>query len=87
MERYLVGGAKGVDQEWLDNINAERQKEQAGPISYEIFEIIMDKLEKEWFNLVRLVLPDGGLGSYRVDQTYTPACITFTGRRLKVRDM
>jgi NuA3 HAT complex component NTO1 len=48
-----VNGTEGVDQEWLDTINAERQKEQAGAISYEIFEIIMDKLEKEWFNLVR----------------------------------
>jgi NuA3 HAT complex component NTO1 len=46
-----------VDQEWLDTINAERQKEQAGAISYEIFEIIMDKLEKEWFNLVRVLSP------------------------------
>jgi NuA3 HAT complex component NTO1 len=33
-------------------INAERKKEQSGPVSYEMFEIIMDKLEKEWFNLV-----------------------------------
>lgn len=41
-----------ADQEWLDAVNAERQKEQMGAISYEIFEIIMDKLEKEWFNLV-----------------------------------
>jgi len=24
------------------------------PVSYEIFEIIMDKIEKEWFDLVRL---------------------------------
>lgn len=41
-----------VDQEWLDSINAERRKDQSGPISYEAFEIIMDKLEKEWFDLV-----------------------------------
>lgn len=44
--------ADRTDQEWLDSVNAERQKEQAGAISYEMFEIIMDKLEKEWFNLV-----------------------------------
>lgn len=87
MKRQLVGGANGVDQEWLDNINAERQKEQAGPISYEIFEIIMDKLEKEWFNLVRVSSRYVGLDSFGVDQTYTPACITLTGRRLKVCDM
>jgi NuA3 HAT complex component NTO1 len=41
------------DQEWLDTVNAERKKDQSGPISYEVFEIIMDKLEKEWFSLVR----------------------------------
>lgn len=41
-----------VDQEWLDAVNAERKKDQSGPVSYEAFEIIIDKLEKEWFNLV-----------------------------------
>jgi len=41
-----------IDQEWLDAINNERKKEQSGPISHEVFEIIMDKLEKEWFDLV-----------------------------------
>jgi NuA3 HAT complex component NTO1 len=53
--RYLgvIGISWSLDQEWLDSVNAERQKEQSGPISYEVFEIIMDKLEKEWFNLVR----------------------------------
>lgn len=45
-----------VDKEWLDVVNAERKKDQSGPISYEIFEIIMDKLEKEWFNLVGPIL-------------------------------
>ena len=40
------------DQEWLDAVNAERKKEQLNPISYEIFEIIIDRLEKEWFDLV-----------------------------------
>lgn len=44
--------ANPPDQEWLDAINAERKKDQSGPVSYEAFEIIMDKLEKEWFNLV-----------------------------------
>ena len=39
--------------EWLDNLNAERKKEQADRISYETFEIIMDRLEKDWFDLVR----------------------------------
>ena len=39
--------------EWLDNMNAERKKEQADRVSYEAFEIIMDRLEKDWFDLVR----------------------------------
>jgi NuA3 HAT complex component NTO1 len=41
-----------VDQAWVDAINAERKKDQSGPITYETFEVVMDKLEKEWFNLV-----------------------------------
>ncbi|OCF39768.1 hypothetical protein I317_06430 [Kwoniella heveanensis CBS 569] len=43
------------DQEWLDVINMERKKDQSGAISYELFEIIMDKLEKEWFNLSKKI--------------------------------
>ncbi|KAF9073228.1 hypothetical protein BDP27DRAFT_1381784 [Rhodocollybia butyracea] len=41
------------DKEWLDNLNAERRKEQVDKISYETFEIIMDRLEKEWFDLTK----------------------------------
>jgi hypothetical protein len=40
-----------ADQIWLDTINAERKKEGLDMITYEFFEIIMDKLEKEWFDL------------------------------------
>ena len=39
--------------EWLDSMNAERKKEQADRVSCEVFEIIMDRLEKDWFDLVR----------------------------------
>ena len=46
-----------TDQAWLDAINVERTRDQSGPISYEVFEIIMDKLEKEWFELVRPSAP------------------------------
>lgn len=42
------------DQEWLDAMNAERRKEQLDQVTYETFEIIMDRLEKEWFELVSL---------------------------------
>lgn len=43
---------RAIDQAWLETVNAERKKDQSGAITYEVFEIIMDKLEKEWFNLV-----------------------------------
>ncbi|KAJ6545966.1 hypothetical protein B0H10DRAFT_1852773, partial [Mycena sp. CBHHK59/15] len=36
----------------LDAVNAERQKKQLDEISYEVFEVMIDCLEKEWFNLV-----------------------------------
>lgn len=40
------------DKEWLDALNLERRKNQLDPLSYEAFEIIIDRLEKEWFDLV-----------------------------------
>lgn len=42
------------DKSWLDALNAERKKEQVDTVSYETFEVMMDRLEKEWFDLVRL---------------------------------
>lgn len=45
-----------LDHEWLDAVNADRKKEQLDKVSYETFEIIMDRLEKEWFDLVSLLL-------------------------------
>ncbi|KAK7020204.1 hypothetical protein VNI00_017817 [Paramarasmius palmivorus] len=41
------------DKEWLDTLNADRKKDQLGTISYELFEIVMDRLEKEWFDLTK----------------------------------
>jgi len=41
------------DKAWLDALNVERKKEHLNTVSYEAFEIIMDRLEKEWFDLVR----------------------------------
>lgn len=43
------------DKEWLDALNADRKKDQLDLISYELFEIIIDRLEKEWFDLMRRV--------------------------------
>ncbi|KAF8475395.1 PHD-zinc-finger like domain-containing protein [Russula ochroleuca] len=52
------------DQEWLDALNAERKKEQLDKISYEAFEIVMDRLEKEWFDLTKNIpKPDLALPS------------------------
>ena len=42
------------DQEWLDVVNNERKHDQLNKISYETFEIIMDRLEKEWFDLASI---------------------------------
>ena len=43
-----------VDRAWLDQINTERRKEGLDIVSYELFEVIMDRLEKEWFDLVSM---------------------------------
>ncbi|KAH9066917.1 PHD-zinc-finger like domain-containing protein [Lactarius vividus] len=52
------------DQEWLDSLNTDRKKEQLDKISYEAFEIVMDRLEKEWFDLTKNIpKPDLALPS------------------------
>ncbi|KZT68710.1 hypothetical protein DAEQUDRAFT_692123 [Daedalea quercina L-15889] len=52
------------DQEWLDAVNTERKKDGHGAVSYELFEIIMDRLEKEWFDLTKNIpKPDMALPS------------------------
>lgn len=43
------------DQQWLDALNVERRREQLDVISYEAFEIIMDRFEKEWFQLIKRI--------------------------------
>ncbi|KAJ9124318.1 hypothetical protein QFC22_001118 [Naganishia vaughanmartiniae] len=43
------------DREWLDVANEERHKAGLDRMSYELFEIVMDKLEKEWFDLVKRI--------------------------------
>ncbi|KAG6889771.1 hypothetical protein C0995_014698 [Termitomyces sp. Mi166 len=50
--------------EWLDVLNRERRKEQMSQISYELFEVVMDRLEKEWFDLTKNIpKPDLALPS------------------------
>ncbi|KAH9479291.1 Peregrin [Psilocybe cubensis] len=41
------------DEAWLNLVNAERKKNGFGTVSLEDFEIIMDRLEKEWFDLTK----------------------------------
>lgn len=43
------------DQEWLESLNADRKAANIDRVTYETFEIVMDRLEKEWFDLVRYV--------------------------------
>jgi hypothetical protein len=45
------------DQAWIDQLNTERRKVGSDHVSYELFEIIMDRFEKEWFDLVRQLSP------------------------------
>lgn len=45
-----------VDAEWLELYNGERSRTGEEPVLPEVFEIIMDRLEKEWFDLVSAFL-------------------------------
>ncbi|KAH9893591.1 hypothetical protein C8Q73DRAFT_761641 [Cubamyces lactineus] len=56
------------DQEWLDAVNQERKAQQLDKISYETFEIIMDRLEKEWFDLSKNI-PKSDMGLPSEDST------------------
>ncbi|KAJ6485818.1 bromodomain and PHD finger-containing protein 3 [Mycena sanguinolenta] len=64
LERQVEYDMDEQDQEWLDSANAERKKEQLDRVTYEIFEVVMDRLEKEWFNLTKHIpKPDLALPS------------------------
>ncbi|KAJ6624860.1 hypothetical protein B0H10DRAFT_2004445 [Mycena sp. CBHHK59/15] len=64
LERQVEYDMDEQDQEWLDAVNAERKKEQLDKITHEIFEVVMDRLEKEWFNLTKHIpKPDLALPS------------------------
>ncbi|KAG2222904.1 hypothetical protein INT45_013535 [Circinella minor] len=41
------------DDAWLQMLNEERRKEDLGEVSGDLFEAVMDQLEKEWFDLVK----------------------------------
>ncbi|KAJ7777292.1 bromodomain and PHD finger-containing protein 3 [Mycena metata] len=64
LERQVEYDMDEQDQEWLDAVNAERKKEQLDRVTYEVFEVVMDRLEKEWFNLTKHIpKPDLALPS------------------------
>ena len=51
---YPIFLSLALDEEWLNAVNEDRKKNQLDRIDQEVFEIMMDRLEKEWFDLVRL---------------------------------
>ena len=64
------------DLEWLEAVNAERKKDLIDKITFETFEVIMDRLEKEWFDLVRSYITSiecSALTRIRLDQESTKA--------------
>lgn len=58
------------DQQWLDHMNAKRRAEQLDVISYEAFEIILDRLEKEWFALVKRIPSRFSIGAATDEDEY-----------------
>lgn len=40
------------DEAWLRMLNEERAKDNLGQVSCDLFEAVIDQLEKEWFDLV-----------------------------------
>jgi len=53
LSRATAPARPPADQLWLDALNRDRKRDGLSHISYEVFEVIMDKIEKEWFDLVR----------------------------------
>lgn len=48
----FFGGGVLIDQRWLELINEERKKNGDPGVPDLVFELVMDRLEKEWFSLV-----------------------------------
>lgn len=67
---------RNTDQLWLDALNRDRKRDGLALISYEVFEIIMDKIEKEWFDLVRPTPSFSGVGRSRL--THPPSRLAQT---------
>ena len=43
------------DKCWLTNMNKHRRREGHLEVAEGFFELVMDRLEKEWFELVRII--------------------------------
>lgn len=63
-------GASNPDQAWLAQINAERRGEQLDQLTCEAFEIIIDRLEKEWFQLVKRIPSRFSIGAAEDDDEF-----------------
>ena len=77
------------DQQWLDHMNAKRRAEQLDVISYEAFEIILDRLEKEWFALVKRIPSRFSIGAATdedeyPEDTYCAICDDGEGENLSL---
>lgn len=62
--------SNGIDQQWLDGINIERKNDQLDHISYEAFEIVMDRLEKEWFALIKRIPSRFSIGAAEDEEEF-----------------
>ena len=58
-----------IDQEWLDALNTDRKAQHMDKVTYETFEIVMDRLEKEWFDLVSI--QTSSMAKHRVNAAYS----------------
>ncbi|WFD44069.1 hypothetical protein MPSI1_002734 [Malassezia psittaci] len=58
------------DQAWLSEVNDDRRKEQLDVLPCETFEIVMDRLEKEWFTLVKRIPSRFSFGAQDDDQEF-----------------
>ncbi|KNE98684.1 hypothetical protein PSTG_08053 [Puccinia striiformis f. sp. tritici PST-78] len=62
LERACEYDMDEQDLEWLQVLNSDRKRLSQEPITCEMFEIVMDRLEKEWFQLnQRIQKPDANL--------------------------
>lgn len=52
LKRNMLIHVMFQDEAWLRMLNEERAKDNLGQVSCDLFEAVIDQLEKEWFDLV-----------------------------------